>query len=243
MAEIEMEHLFFSYDGERDVLTDVSFSVESSETVGLIGANGAGKSTILKLLVGLVSGYRGNVRVNGMDAEKKNYKKIREKTGYVFQDSESQLFLSTVYEDVAFGPKNYGYSREETEQRTMEALSQVHMEEFRDQQIYRLSGGQKKLAAIASILSLQPEIILFDEPTIALDPKNRQNLIDIINNMKGTKIIASHDLDMIFDTCERTILLSDRTVVCDGRTSEILTDERLLEENGLKLPLSFSRRS
>ena len=173
--------------------------------------------------------------------EKKNLTDIRAKIGYVFQDSESQLFLSTVYEDVAFGPRNYGYREEEVNRRVMDALRKVHLEELKDRHIYRMSGGQKKLASIATILSMEPEVMLLDEPSIALDPRNRRTLIHILNEMKETKIIASHDLDMIWDTCERTILLSEGKVIKDGKTAEILSDRKLLEENGLELPLSMQR--
>jgi cobalt/nickel transport system ATP-binding protein len=173
----------------------------------------------------------------GQAVNKKNLNEIRKKTGYVFQDSDSQLFMSTVFEDVAFGPRNYGVPEPEVKKRVMEALNKVHIEELRDRQIYRMSGGQKKLASIATILSMEPEIILLDEPSIALDPKNRRNLIGILNEMPETKIIASHDLDMILDTCDETILLADGSVVSSGPTEEILKNKELLEKYGLELPL------
>lgn len=239
---VELEHLTFSYDGNREVLSDISFHLKQGESIGLIGANGAGKSTLLKILTGLLTDYKGLARIGGLDVNKKNLAAVRKKTGYVFQDSESQLFLSTVYEDVAFGPRNYGYSGEELEKRVSTALQQVHMEELKDRPIYRMSGGQKKLAAIATILSMEPEILLFDEPSVGLDPKNRRNLINIMNQIKGLKIIASHDLDMIFDTCEKTILIEKGKLIYEGKTAEILTDQKLLEKSGLELPLSMQRR-
>lgn len=242
MSEIKVNHLSYAYDGGREVLSDLSFTVKPSETVGLIGANGAGKSTLLKILVGLLGQYRGQAQMGGLPVEKRYLRQIRAKTGYVFQDSESQLFLSTVYEDVAFGPRSYGYDEAEVDRRVMEALEQVHIGYLKDRQIYRMSGGQKKLAAIATVLSLSPEIILLDEPSIALDPRNRKNLIQIIGEMGGTKIIASHDLDMILDICERTILLSKGKIVKEGRTKDILTDEELLTGSGLELPLSLGKR-
>lgn len=238
---IEAAHLTYSYDGVREVLSDVSFAVGESESVGLIGANGAGKSTLLKLLVGLLPDYHGQVKVNGLTVEKKHLSQIRAGTGYVFQDSESQLFLSTVYEDVAFGPRSYGYDTREVDRRVMRALEQVHIAHLKDRQIYRMSGGQKKLASIATILSMEPDTILLDEPSVALDPRNRRNLITVIREMTGTKIVASHDLDLIWDTCERTILLSEGKIVKEGETRELLTDEDLLRRNGLELPLSLSR--
>lgn len=239
---VNLDHLTFTYDGNREVLSDISFHLKAGETVGLIGANGAGKSTLLKILTGLLTDYKGQVKLDGMDVNKKNLAAVREKTGYVFQDSESQLFLSTVYEDVAFGPRNYGYSEEEVQKKVMSALQQVHIEELKDRPIYRMSGGQKKLAAIATILSMEPEVILFDEPSVGLDPKNRRNLINIINRIGGLKIIASHDLDMIFDTCDKTILIEKGKLIFYGETAKILTDQRLLEESGLELPLSMQMR-
>lgn len=239
---VELDHLTFSYDGNREVLSDISFHLNAGETVGVIGANGAGKSTLLKILAGLLTDYKGQAKIDGMDVNKKNLAAVRKKTGYVFQDSESQLFLSTVYEDVAFGPRNYGYSEEEVEKKVMSALKQVHIEELKDRPIYRMSGGQKKLAAIATILSMEPEVILFDEPSVGLDPKNRRNLINIMNQIGGLKIIASHDLDMIFDTCEKTILIEKGKLIYKGETEKILTDQKLLEESGLELPLSMQKR-
>lgn len=238
---IETEGLSFSYKNGNTVLHDISFSIQENESVGLIGANGAGKSTLLKLLVGLLNDYRGRISVTGLPVQKKNLSVIRKKIGYVFQDADSQLFLSTVYEDVAFGPRNYGYSDAEVYEKTMEALKRVHMEELKDRQIYRMSGGQKKLAAIATILSMEPGILLLDEPSIALDPRNRRNIIRILNEINETKLIASHDLDLILDTCERTILISNGRVIRDGKTEEILKDEKLLCENGLELPLRMQR--
>lgn len=242
MQSIEVNHLSFSYGPkESEVLSDISFKSSENETIGIIGANGVGKSTLLKLMVGLLLEHSGEILVNQIEVNKYTLAHIREKTAYVFQDSDSQLFMTTVYEDVAFAPRNYGYPEVEVERRVTEALNKVHIENLKDKHNYRLSGGQKKLASIATILSMEPDIILLDEPSIALDPKNRRNLINILNSLSGLKIIASHDLDMILDTCNRTILLSDGKIVKDGNTQEILNDKALLDNNGLELPLSLSR--
>lgn len=232
----------FSYNKNQKVLEDISLKINQGESVGLIGANGAGKSTLLRLMVGLVDGYKGEIVVCDKEVKKENYEAIRKNTGFVFQDSDSQLFMSTVYEDVAFGPRNYGLDKEQVHKNVMEALSMVGIEDLKDRQIYKMSGGQKKLASIATILSMKPSMILFDEPSIMLDPRNRRNLINIFNGLEATKIVASHDLDFILDTCERTILIGDGTIKFDGATSEIMTNQRLLEENGLELPLSYARR-
>ena len=207
--------------------------------MGLVVANGVGKSTLLRILVGLNTGFQGDVMVNNIPLEKKNLKTIRKNVGYVFQDADSQLFMSTVFDDVAFAPRNYGMSEAEVNEKTMEALKVVHIEQLKDKQIYKLSGGEKKLASIATILSTEPDVILMDEPSVALDPKNRRNLINILNRLNQAKIIASHDLNMIMDTCERTILLSDGKIIKDGNTKEILLDKELMEESGLELPLGY----
>ncbi len=245
MSVLEVENLSFSYGNPREkfqkqVLENINIQVSAGESIGLIGENGAGKSTFLKLLTGLLGLEAGMVRVAGLDMKKENLKDIRAEIGYVFQDSDSQLFMSTVYEDVAFAPRNYGKSEEEVQAAVLSALKQVHMEEKKDRQTYRLSGGEKKLAAIATVLAVGAKLILLDEPSAALDPKNRRNLIRILNSLEGAKIIASHDLDFVLDTCQRVILLSGGQVASDGKAEEILTDRKLLEQNGLELPLSFS---
>lgn len=236
---ISVSDLSFGYDSKRKVLENINFQLKKGESVGLVGANGVGKSTLLRILVGLNTGFQGDVMVNNIPLEKKNLKTIRKNVGYVFQDADSQLFMSTVFDDVAFAPRNYGMSEAEVNEKTMEALKVVHIEQLKDKQIYKLSGGEKKLASIATILSTEPDVILMDEPSVALDPKNRRNLINILNRLNQAKIIASHDLNMIMDTCERTILLSDGKIIRDGNTKEILLDKELMEESGLELPLGY----
>ena len=238
---IEIENLRFCYHKERYVLNDISLSVGRGESVGIIGANGAGKSTFLKILTGLLPEYGGNIRIAGLSLERKNYGEIRRRLGYVFQDSDSQLFMNTVEEDVAFGPVNYGFSEAETKEAVRAALEKTTIEKLAKRHVYRLSGGEKKLAAIAGILAIQQDegVILMDEPSASLDPANRENLIRVIRELKGAKLLASHDLDFIYDTCERTILLSGGKIVYDGETKEILKNKEFLEANGLRLPLSF----
>ncbi|MBQ3796376.1 MAG: ABC transporter ATP-binding protein [Butyrivibrio sp.] len=238
---LNISHLSFSYEKGQQVLSDINLVAKDGESIGIIGSNGIGKSTLMKLLVGLYLDYEGTLEVAGHKVNKKNLNHVREHIGYVFQDSDSQLFLSTVEDDVAFGPQNYGLSNEEVEKRVTEALKKVHIEELRKKHTYKLSGGEKKLAAIATILSMEPDIIIMDEPSIALDPRNRRNLIGILNEINSLKLITSHDLDFILDTCERTILLDEGTIIADGKTEELLRDKELLETHGLELPLSFSR--
>jgi cobalt/nickel transport system ATP-binding protein len=238
---LKIENLSFAYEKEEPVLKDISLKAADGESIGIIGANGIGKSTLMKLMVGLLLDYKGTLQVAGHAVNKSNLNHIREHIGYVFQDSESQLFLSTIEDDVAFGPRNYGLSKEEVDRRVDEALEKVHITELRKKQTYKLSGGEKKLAAIATILSMEPDIIIMDEPSIALDPKNRRNLIKILNEINALKIITSHDLDFILDTCERCILLDEGRIIADDRTEKLLRNKELLEAHSLELPLSYSR--
>ncbi len=238
---LRIKGLNFSYEKNQQVLTDVNLAVHDGESLGIIGSNGIGKSTLMKLLVGLYTDFDGEIVVAGHEVNKKNLNHIREHIGYVFQDSDSQLFLSTVEDDVAFGPQNYGLSEEEVEERVSKALSKVHIESLRKKQTYKLSGGEKKLSAIATILAMEPDIIIMDEPSIALDPRNRKNLINILAEIKSVKIITSHDLDFIMDTCERTVLLDEGRIIADGKTTDILCDEKLLVGHGLELPLRLQK--
>ena len=238
---IDIEQLSFRYETGVEILKDITFHATGDESIGLIGANGVGKSTLLKMLVGLNLDYEGMIRVEGIPVKKDTLAEIRSKIGYVFQDSENQLFMNTVYEDVAFAPRNYGLSEQEVAERVKDALEQTGISHLKDRPIYKMSGGEKKLASIATILSMTPDIILMDEPSIALDPKNRRNLIRILNSFHYLKIIASHDLDMILDTCSRTILMSDGKMIADGRTEDILYDKELLENYNLELPLCLQK--
>ncbi len=237
---IDVEQVSFEYEKGNPILQDLNLHVDKGESVGIVGANGVGKSTFLRLLVGLNLNFEGEIFIEGTPVKKDTLPEIRKKIGYVFQDSESQLFLSTAFEDIAFAPRNYGLPEDEVTRRVNHALEETGILYLRDKQIFKMSGGEKKLVSIATILSMMPDIILMDEPSIALDPKNRRNLIRILNSFDQVKIIASHDLDMILDTCERTILMSDGKIICDGRTKEILRDQKLLEDHGLELPLCLS---
>lgn len=240
---INVENLCFSYEKEQPILKNISFTAKENDSIGIIGANGVGKSTLLKLLVGLNLNYEGSIRVENIPVEKNTLSIIRERIGYVFQDSDNQLFMSNVYEDIAFAPRNYGLSEDEVKKRVENALNMVHINNLKNKKIYKLSGGEKKLVSIATIFSMTPDIILMDEPSIALDPNNRRNLINILNEFQHLKIIASHDLDMILDTCNRTILMSEGKIIKDGNTKDILTDKKLLEANNLELPFCFQENN
>lgn len=232
---IEFRKVSFSYDGERPVVENLSFTIEKGESVGLIGANGAGKSTLMKLLLGLLSGT-GEILVDGLPVTKKTLPSIRQKLGFVLQDSDNQMFMPTVYEDMIFGPRNYGLSKDEAERRVDEVLSQLNLTSLKHRHNHKLSGGEKRMAAIATILAMQPEAILMDEPSTALDPVNRRTVIRTVNALPQTKLIASHDLDMILDTCDRVILLANGKIAADGKADVLLRDQALLEANRMELP-------
>lgn len=239
---IDINDLSFAYGENKKVLDRITLNAREKDSIGIIGANGAGKSTLLKLLVGLDLGFEGSIRVEEIPLEKNTLSKVREKIGFVFQEADNQLFMTTVEQDVAFGPVNYGLGKAEVENRVASSLEKVGITHLKNKYSHELSGGEKKLASIATILSMNIDIILMDEPSASLDPRNRRNLISILNGFDHLKIITSHDLDFIWDTCNRVIVLSDGKIVADGSPDEILRNEKLLVENGLELPLSLTKR-
>ena len=210
--------------------------------MGLIGANGAGKSTVMKLLLGLLFPASGEILVDGTRVEKKSLPEIRRKLGFVLQNSDNQMFMPTVYEDMIFAPLNYGLSREEAEKKVDAALEKLGMRELKHRHNHRISGGEKRMAAIATILAMEPETVLMDEPSSALDPCNRRRVINIIRELKQTKLITSHDLDMILDTCQRVILLDRGQIAADGPAEQILRDRTLLEAHRMELPFCLAGR-
>lgn len=238
---IVFEHVSFSYEPDRPVLRDISFCIERGESVGLIGANGAGKSTVMKLLLGLIQG-EGRVLVDGIEVRKASLPEVRRKLGFVLQNSDNQMFMPTVYEDMMFGPLNYGLSREEAEKRVDAVLEDLCLTALKQRHNHRISGGEKRMAAIATVLAMEPEAVLMDEPSSALDPYNRRVVINTIRALPMTKLITSHDLDMILDTCKRVILLSGGEVAADGPAESILRDKALLEAHRMELPLSLAGR-
>ena len=242
MNVLSLKDVSFSYRPGREVLKGVSLSVERGEQVALIGANGVGKSTLLKLFVGLLEPHTGCVEVCGMTVERKNLATVRRAAGYVFQDAESQLFLANVWEDVAFGPRNEGLAEDEVRKRTEVALESVGISSLAQEHVYRLSGGQKRLASIATVLALRPDVLLLDEPTLALDPRNRRMVIRALGDLPCAKLIATHDLDFVLDSCSRVIVVSDGMIVAEGTPAVILRNRELLESNGLELPLSQTSR-
>lgn len=240
---LKFEHVSFSYEKERPVLRELSFQIAPGERVGLIGANGAGKSTLMKLLLGLLPCRQGKIYAGGLPVSRENLAQVRRTLGYVLQDSDNQMFMPTVYEDMVFAPLNYGLCREDAEKRVDAVLERLGLTELKYRYNHKISGGEKRMAAIATILAMEPAVLLMDEPTTGLDPYNRRTVIQTIRTLPQTILIASHDLDMILDTCGRVILLSQGVIAADGPADVILRDRELLEKNRLELPLCLSRHS
>jgi len=232
---IQLNNLSFGYDGDLRAISDLNFSVARGESVGIIGSNGCGKSTLFKLMAGLIGGD-GNIEIKGLKVVKKNLPEIRRALGFMFQDSDNQMFMPTVFDDMIFGPSNYGLSKEDAARTVDETLDKLGISHLRDRHNYALSGGEKRMAALATILAMKPEILLLDEPTTGLDPYSRRKIIGNLNSMKETRLIASHDLDMILECCERVILLDKGTVVADDKAEKILSNRELLESCHLELP-------
>ncbi|MBT8370710.1 MAG: energy-coupling factor ABC transporter ATP-binding protein [Deltaproteobacteria bacterium] len=236
---VEAMDLHYTYSDGTQGIKGISFRITHGESVAFVGANGAGKSTLLLHLNGYLIPTQGSLRIGDFPVTKKNLKAVRRTVGMVFQKPDDQLFMPTVFDDVAFGPLNLGLPQEEVETVVMQALETVGAPHLKDRPPYKLSGGEKRAVAIASVLSMSPDILVMDEPTSELDPKARRRLIEQLKTFEHTKIIASHDLDMAVDVCERTIVLCKGSVTADGPTLELLQDEALLEKSGLEKPLQM----
>jgi cobalt/nickel transport system ATP-binding protein len=234
---VEVRDLKFNYPDLTPALGGVSFKIHHGESVAIVGANGAGKSTLLLHLNGYLTPTEGMVRIGDFQLTKDTVQEIRRTVGMVFQDPDDQLFMSTVFDDVAFGPLNLGLTPDEVTSRVEKALETVGVSQLSDRPPHRLSNGQKRRVAIASVLSMSPDILVMDEPSAGLDPQARTRLIGLLNTFKHTKIIATHDLDMVTDLCERTIVMHDGQVSADGPTMEIFADEELLAASCLEKPL------
>jgi len=236
---VEVKHLRHVYPDGTEALRNVSFRIHHGESVAIIGANGAGKSTLLLHLNGYLTATSGTIRIGDQLLGKETLAEIRRTVGMVFQDPDDQLFMPTVYDDVAFGPLNQGLASAAVGQRVSEALVRVEALELRNKPPYHLSGGEKKRVAIATVLSMLPDILVLDEPTSGLDPRARRQLMALLNDFHHTRIVTSHDLDMVVDLCERTIVLHEGAVMADGPTLDIFRNDELLAACHLEKPLAM----
>ncbi len=234
---VEANDLHYTYPDGTEGLKGVSFRVTQGESVALVGENGAGKSTLLMHMNGYLMATQGDVRIGDYMVKHKHLDYVRRSVGIVFQNADDQLFMPTVFDDVAFGPLNLGFEKEAVEKKVAQVLETVGAAHLAKRPPYRLSQGEKKAVAIASVLAMSPDILVMDEPSSSLDPLSRLKLINLLKTFKHTKIIASHDLDMAMDLCERTIVLHEGQIAADGPTAELFKDEELLHRCNLEKPL------
>ncbi len=234
---VSMIDVHYAYAGGSEVLGGVDFAIHHGESVGLVGSNGAGKSTLLLHLVGVLFPCRGEVRVGDWPVRPETLEQVRRSAGLVFQDPDDQLFMPTVEEDVGFGPRCQNLPEEEVEQRIRDALIWLGILHLRQRPSHQLSGGERRAAAIATVLAQSPDVLLLDEPTAGLDPQARRRVMSWIARFEHTRLVASHDLDLVLEVCERTIVLQAGRVVADGPSLEVLGNEELLSRVGLELPL------
>lgn len=242
-TSVKLSNVHYKYPDKHEALKGIDLTLYEGESLGIVGSNGAGKSTLLLQFTGILFPSEGTIEINGKKVNNKNLPDIRKNIGFTFQSPEDQLFTMSVYEDVAFAPKNYKINKDKVDDMVIESLKKVGIEHLKDKAPYRLSGGQQNLVAISTAISMNPSILIMDEPTAALDPKARRRIINLLNNFDYTKIIATHDLDMVLDTCDRTIVMKNGIIVADGNTKEILLDKNLMDECDLELPLSCQRNN
>lgn len=240
---LDVRGLAFAYPDGHQALFGVDLHVHQGERVALLGPNGAGKTTLVLHLNGILTGGAGTVAVSGLPVEKKNLQEVRRRVGVVFQDPDDQLFLGSVRQDVAFGPANLGLRGAELDRRVMGALDQVGMADFADRPPHHLSFGQRRRVAVATVLAMEPEILVLDEPSSNLDPASRRELADIVRSLDVTVLMVTHDLPYALELCPRSVVLSDGVVVADGRTFDVLTDDALMSAHRLELPWGFDPRT
>ena len=237
MRALKVANLTHRFADGRRALDDISFEISAGERVAIVGPNGAGKTTLFLRLCGVLPGHAGQVIVQGLDAaDAESRKKLPEVIGVVFQNPDDQLFSATVLEDVAFGPLNLGQSPDEAVASARESLQLLGLIGCEERSPHRLSGGEKRRAALAGVLAMKPGILLLDEPSMFLDPRGRRELIRTVLVLSTTQLLATHDLDMVLDTCPRTIVLDGGRIAADGPTVELLANADLMETHGLEVP-------
>lgn len=239
---LELSGVSHAYPDGTPSLRDVSFRITHGEAVAVVGANGAGKSTLLLHLNGLLLPQRGEVRVGEVPVTKATLPLVQRAVGFVFQDPDDQLFMPTVREDVAFGPRNLGLPPAEVERRVDAALETVGAAQLAARAPWRLSGGEKRAVAIAGVLAMAPDVLVLDEPSSGLDPAARRRLIALLAAFHHTRVIATHDLDLVLDVCDRVLVLREGALVADGAPAAIFADPALLARCSLEPPLSWQRR-
>jgi cobalt/nickel transport system ATP-binding protein len=239
---VEVKDLSFAYPDGTEALRDICLHIHPGDHVALLGPNGAGKTTLMLHLNGILTARRGSVTVSGMPVSEGNLLEIRRRVGIVFQDPDDQLFMPTVWEDVAFGPRILGLEGDVLAAKVQQALAAVDVEDLSDRPPNHLSHGQKRRVAIAGVLAMDPQILILDEPTSNLDPASRRDLTRVLGSLTVTQLIVTHDLLYAYEVCERCIIIDEGSVVADGPTAEVLGDEELLAAHRLALPAGIQVR-
>jgi cobalt/nickel transport system ATP-binding protein len=237
---IQVRDLTFTYPDGASALDGISFEIAAGESVGLVGPNGAGKTSLFLCLSGVLKPHSSLLRVGGLDLHDSTQgRRLPARVGIVFQNSDDQLFNATVFDDVAFGPLNLELPPDEVRKRVAEALEGVGLSGMEERVPFHLSGGEKRRVALAGVLAMRPSILLLDEPSMYLDPRGRRELIQLLHALGGTRVIASHDLELILQTCGRVLLLDRGRLKADGLARDVLADAALMEAHGLEVPYSL----
>ena len=237
---LEITNLTYEYPDGYKALNEISFNLEEGDSLGILGPNGAGKTTLILHLNGILGEMDGSIKLNNLEFVEDNLAEIRKTVGVVFQDPDDQLFMPTVLEDVMFGPKNFGFSEEASRENAEEALKMVGMNDYQEKAPHHLSFGQKRKVAIASVLASKPPLLVLDEPSSNLDPSSRRELIDILLSLEISIVLVTHDLPMALEICPKSIVVNSGLITENGKTKDLLTNNKVMKENRLELPYGFA---
>ena len=237
---LEISNLTYEYPDGYKALNEISFDLEEGDSLGILGPNGAGKTTLILHLNGILGEMDGSIKLNNLEFVEDNLAEIRKTVGVVFQDPDDQLFMPTVLEDVMFGPKNFGFSEEASRENAEEALKMVGMNDYQEKAPHHLSFGQKRKVAIASVLASKPQLLVLDEHSSNLDPSSRRELIDILLSLEISIVLVTHDLPMALEICPKSIVVNSGLITENGKTKDLLTNNKVMKENRLELPYGFA---
>lgn len=230
---LTINNVTVEYPDGTKAINNLSLNIKSGEKLALIGANGAGKSTLMLAIEGILDST-GEIKIDDLVVDSKNIVKVRQQVGMLFQNPDDQLFMATIYDDIAFGPRNAGLDEESVKYRVEDSLKLLNIEHLKDKTALKLSGGEKRMAALATVLAMKPSVMLLDEPTAFLDPKARRNLINVLNSLPHTMLIATHDLTFAKEVCREAVVIKDGNFFAKGNCDEILYNQELMDEGGIE---------